>query len=86
MITSVQLNMVKVYLQQELPASFYNSISLEHNQIIIDLPTGNRSFMSSYNILHVEISALVARIRHRDYDLTFIVRGTIRTKKFVLLK
>lgn len=72
MITSEQLNMVKVYLQQELPASFYNSISLEDNQIIIDLRTGNRSFMSSYNILHAEISALVTRIRHRNYGLTFI--------------
>ena len=75
------LNMVRVYLTQELPPPYNNLLSIVDERIRVTLPE-NLKFNEAYALLQPLIEASVQRIRNREIDLPFTIWTPSQSRDF----
>lgn len=75
------LNMVRVYLQQELPETYREHIKLSGEKLVISI-ADTANFSEVYETLHETIVGSINRIRNRDIDLEFTIQSTIQERDF----
>ena len=79
------LNMVRVYLQQELPETYREYIQVSKEKLIIAIPD-TVNFNQVYETLQETITDCINRIRNRDIDLEFTIRSVTQERDFKILK
>jgi len=84
-MNTAYLNRVLVYLQQELPEDYRESIKLNGENLVITIPE-TANFGQTYEILHQKIAENINRIRSREIDLEFTVRSKNQERDFKILK
>jgi hypothetical protein len=82
MITTTHLIMVRVYLKQELPIPYNDLVTIEDDKIIITLPDNGKSFNTNYDEVFNLINDNVARIRNRECNYDFRVKGVNQLRDF----
>jgi len=86
MITTTHLIQVRVFLKQELPPPYNELISIEDEKIVISLPDNGKSFNTNYDEVFNMVTENVARIRNREYELDFSVKGINQLRDFKIYK
>lgn len=86
MITTTHLVMVRVFLKQELPPPYNDLITIEDEAIVITLPNNGKSFNDNYDVVYNLINEQVQRIRNRECDLNFTVKGINQLRDFKIYK
>jgi hypothetical protein len=84
-MNAVYLNMVRIYLQQELPEIYREHIKLTDERLIISI-ADTASFSQAYETLQEAITVCIDRIRNREIDLEFTIQSTIQRRDFKILK
>jgi hypothetical protein len=79
------LNRVLLYLKQELPKRYRESIELDEDRFVITI-ADDEHFIIKCSELHVKISTNIERVRSRDYDLHFTIRSSRQHKDFTIVK
>jgi antitoxin component HigA of HigAB toxin-antitoxin module len=79
------LNRVLLYLKQELPNPYKESIELDEDTFVITLPD-DEHFTIKCSEVHVKICTHIERVRTREYDLHFTIRSSRLQKDFTIVK
>jgi len=79
------LNSVLLYLKQELPKSYRESIELDEDRFVITI-ANDEHFIIKSSELYVKISTNIERVINRDYDLNFTIRSSRHHRDFTILK
>lgn len=80
------LNMIRVYLMQELPPPYNNSIEVNDRRIMVLLPETGRSFNKSYELLNRMIVDSIGRVRNLQHDLDFSIWTPHQLRDFTISK
>ena len=83
-MSEVYLNMVRTYLQQELPEIYREHIKLNGQKLVVVIPD-TVNFSQAYESLLEIITDSINRIRNREMDLEFTIRSTIQERDFKIL-
>lgn len=76
---------VLLYLKQELPKPYKESIELDDDRFVITI-LDDEHFTIKCSDLRVKISTNIERVKKRDYDLHFTIRSSRHQKDFTILK
>lgn len=79
------LNMVRVYLQQELPEIYRGNIKVIDERVVISI-ADTSDFNRIYETLQEIIAGSIDRIRNREIDLEFTIQSTIQRRDFKIWK
>ncbi|MES2265606.1 MAG: hypothetical protein V4520_02520 [Bacteroidota bacterium] len=79
------LNRVFIYLKQELPNAYRESITVDNDVFVITVPD-DIGFNDLFSELHESIVASIERVRKRDYDLNFTIKSTRQLRDFTILR
>jgi hypothetical protein len=82
---SEYLNKVLIYLKQELPQPYKNSIIMVDNMLEIKLQD-DINFTTAYNELFKSINLSVYRVRERKFDIQFNIKSKYQERAFTILK
>jgi hypothetical protein len=80
------LEMVKVYLNQELPPPYNDLLSVVDDRIRVTLPDDGKAFNAAYAIIHLMIVESVNRIRDIQYNLDFTIWSEGQLRDFTITK
>ena len=84
-MNEVYLNMVRTYLQQELPEAYREHIKLTDERLVISI-ADTTDFNRVYENLYEIITSSIDRIRNREMDLEFTIQSTIQRRDFKIWK
>jgi hypothetical protein len=84
-MNEVYLNMVRIYLQQELPEIYRKHIKQTDERLVISIAETD-NFNQVYEILQETIAVCIDRIRNREIDLEFTIQSTIQRRDFKIWK
>ncbi len=80
------LEMVRVYLSQELPPLYNTLVSVVDGRIRITLPEIGKSFNDSYAIVQPMIVECINRIRELKYNVNFTIWSETQLREFTIAK
>ena len=80
------LDMVRVYLSQELPPPYNEAITVTDNRIRVSLPDTGKSFNAEYAIVHPMIVESINRIREVQHNLDFTIWTPHQLRDFTIFK
>jgi hypothetical protein len=79
------LNRVLIYLKQELPEGYRDTVKLQIDRIIITIPD-DVEFDPTYAELYRVVVKLIDRVRKREYDLNFTMKSSVQLRDFKIIK
>ncbi|MGF7075353.1 hypothetical protein [Mucilaginibacter sp. 3215] len=80
------LNMIRVYLNQELPPPFNTLVSVVDDRIKITLPDTHKSFNEAFAVVHPMIIECIGRIRELKYNVDFTIWTPGQLRDFTIRK
>lgn len=84
MISSTYLELIRVYLSQELPHPYSTFVSIENADIVIGLPNSDQEAFVTFEYLYRIIVDSLKSIRNLDAVISVILRTKYESRSFQL--